>query len=139
MFAAAILVLIPEPSQIGPLTFVVYPIVLGGLMVLSTLFVGSGAANFILEGSLCAFALLISLSRTPILSQFALNTLNAVIIAAGVGSLVEWIHSESREERIKYGRPPENPDEFSGIFYAGISYGYILFGFLTLISLYGNL
>jgi len=133
------LTIIPSPEFLGPFTFVVYPIVFGLLIGFSEIFVGVGGANSILESSLCAFALLISLSRTPILSQFALNTMNGVIIAASIGVLVEWAHSEAREERIKYGEPPEKPDQFSGILYVVVSYGYILFGYLTIMTLYGGL
>jgi hypothetical protein len=139
LISFGILTITPSAQILGPFTFIVYPLVFGLLIGFSELFVGVGGATSILESSLCAFVLLISLSRTPILSQFALNTMNGVIIAASIGVLVEWGHSEAREERIKYGDPPEESDEISGVFYIVISYGYILFGYLTLMSLYGGL
>jgi len=134
-----ILMLLPDVSSLGPLSFVVYSMVFGLLIIISQLAVGISIANIVLEVALFAFAFLIPLSSTELFSAFAVNTLVTVVITVSLTSLVEWTNSEARRDRIEYGNPPSKPDKFLGVFYIGISYAFVLFGFLTFMALYGGL
>jgi hypothetical protein len=134
-----LLTLLPEVSSLGPLSFVVYSIAFGLLVAVSQLAVGISIANIILEVALFAFAFLIPLSSTELFSDFAVNTLVTVVITVSLTGLVEWINSEARKDRIEYGDPPNKPDQVLGVFYVGVSYAFVLFGFLTLMALYGGL